>query len=41
MIHDAVTATVRFGVSATAGFAQLIVDNTVGRMLDTDPHSVR
>ena len=39
-VHDAVTATVRLGAATTAEVAQIVVDNTVGRLLDTDPERV-
>lgn len=39
-VHDAVAATVRFGAATTAEVAQIVVDNTVGRLLDTDPEQI-
>ena len=36
-VHDAVASTVRLGVATTADVAQIVVDGTVGRLLDTDP----
>ncbi|MFL0578747.1 hypothetical protein [Dietzia sp. 179-F 9C3 NHS] len=40
-VHDAVAATVRLGAVTTIEAAQLVVDHTVGRLLDTDPDRVR
>ncbi len=41
MIQNAVLATVRFGTATTAEVAQLVLDNTLGRFLDTNPDKVR
>lgn len=41
MLQNALTATVRAGVAATNEVAHIVVDNTLGRFLDTNPDKVR
>lgn len=41
MLQNALSATVRVGVATTNGVAQMVVDNTLGRFLDTNPDKVR
>ncbi len=41
MLQNALVSTLRVGVAATNEVAQIVVDNTVGRFLDTNPDRVR
>lgn len=41
MLQYALAATVRLGVATYSGVAQIVVDNTLGRVLDTNPDKVR
>ncbi|HMT48984.1 hypothetical protein [Dietzia sp. UBA5065] len=41
MLQNALSATLRLGVATTNEFAALVVDNTLGRFLDTNPDKVR
>ena len=41
MLHNALTTTLRVSVATTNGVAQVLVDTTLGRFLDTNPDKVR
>lgn len=41
MIQNAVVTTLRLGVATTTEAAQIVLDNTLGRFLDTNPDKVR
>ncbi len=41
MLQTALNATLRLGVATTNEFAQIVVDNTLGRLLNTNPDKVR
>lgn len=41
MLQNALIAPVRVSVATYAGVTQLLVDNTLGRVLDTNPDKVR
>lgn len=41
MLQTVLVSTLRVGVATTNEVAQIVVDNTLGRFLDTNPHKVR
>ncbi|GAA1711882.1 MULTISPECIES: hypothetical protein [Dietzia] len=41
MLQNALAATLRVGVATTNEVAHIVVDNTLGRFLDTNPDKVR
>lgn len=41
MIQNALVTTLRVGVATTNDLAQILVDNTLGRLLNTNPDKVR
>lgn len=41
MLQNALIATVRLGVATYSGVAQIVLDNTLGRVLDTNLDKVR
>lgn len=41
MLQTVLANTVRLGVATTHEVAHIVIDNTVGRILDTNPHRVR
>lgn len=41
MIQNAVNTTVRVGVATTNEMAHMVVDHTIGRLLNTNPDKVR
>lgn len=41
MLQKALTTTLRVGVATTNEVAHIVIDNTVGRLLNTSPDRVR
>ena len=41
MLQNALITTVRVGMATTNEVAHIVVDNTLGRVLDTNPDKVR
>ena len=41
MLQNALVTTLRVGVAATNEVAHIVVDNTLGRFLDTNPNKSR
>lgn len=41
MLQNALTTTLRLGVVTTNEVAHILIDNTVGRFLNTNPDKVR